>query len=101
MESAVKLLVTSPWPAHQLDRVRAAFPQVTFLTVPDPAEQMAAIADADAVFGHVNREAFNAAQQLRWVQSQSAGVEWTAHVPELLNSQVVVCNTRGAHGPTI
>src|SRR5438552_13251966 len=97
----VKLLVTAPWNEERLAEVRSAFPDVEFVVAATPEEQLRAIPDADAVFGHVTRDAFRAAGRLRWVQSHSAGVEWTARVPELLESDVVVCNTRGAYASTI
>lgn len=97
----MRVLVTTPWSEAHLKAVRDAFPAVEFVQVLDPEGQVQAIAEADAVFGQLSRDAFRAARKLRWIQSQSAGVEWTANVPELRGSQVVVTNTRGAHGTTI
>jgi phosphoglycerate dehydrogenase-like enzyme len=97
----VKLLVTCNWNPQYLAQVQSAFPQVEFVRALSPAEQLAAIEDAEVVFGHLARAAFLKARRLRWVQCHSAGVEWLAHVPELVESDVVVTNTRGAHAGTI
>lgn len=95
-------IVFGPWPADKpLDRLRQAFPGVQIVEARNRDAMTAAVADADAVFGSVSREAYAAAKKLRWVQAASAGVEWMAAVPELIESDVVVTNTRGAHAATI
>lgn len=61
-----------------------------------------AIADAEGVYClGLTSEQFRAARKLRWVQSQGAGVEWIARCPEIVPTDVVVTNTRGAHAQTI
>ena len=97
----MKLLVTTRWDPHQLESVRAAFPQVEFVTAITSAEMASAIVDAEVVFGRIDRPAFLAAKQLKWIQSQGAGVETMADIPELIGSPVIVTNTRGAHAQTI
>ena len=42
-----------------------------------------------------------AAKKLKLVQSQSAGVDFLMNFPELVESDVVLSNTRGAHAPSI
>ena len=97
----MKLLVTAPWSEAQLVETRAAFPDVEFIWAQshDAAERL--IGDAEIVFGHLHRGGFLAAHQLRWIQCQGAGVEWLAQIPELIESDVVLTNTRGAHAATI
>lgn len=97
----MKLLVTVRWDKQQLESISAAFPQVEFVTALTTADMAREIADAEAVFGRIDREAFLAAKKLRWIQSQGAGVETLAEIPELAESDVVVTNTRGAHAATI
>ena len=61
-----------------------------------------AIADADGVYAlGLTSEQLRGAKKLRWVQSQGAGVEWIARCPEVIESEVTVTNTRGAHAQTI
>lgn len=81
---------------------RDEFPDVTFVEAPRVAEQVAAIGDADAYIGRISREVFLAAgPQLRWVHSTGAGVETVVSTPELVDSDIILTNTRGAHAPCI
>src|SRR6266513_5251806 len=57
--------------------------------------------DADAIFGQLTADEFANAQNLKWVQSPSAGVEWLWRVPGIADSDIVVTNMRGAHAATI
>ncbi len=66
-----------------------------------PEESLAKVADADVLYGFPSAAIVVAAPRLRWVQSPSAGVEYVARVPELVESDIVLTNTRGAHGPSI
>lgn len=59
------------------------------------------IADADVLYGRPDKEVLAAAKQLKLVQSQSAGVDFLMSFPELVASDVVLSNTRGAHAPSI
>lgn len=59
------------------------------------------IADADVLYGRPDKEVLAAAKQLKLVQSQSAGVDFLMNFPELVESDVVLSNTRGAHAPSI
>lgn len=81
---------------------RDEFPDVTFVEAPGVAEQVAAIRDADAYIGRIPREVFLAAgPDLRWVHSTGAGVETVVSTPELVDSDIILTNTRGAHAPCI
>lgn len=55
----------------------------------------------DIFFGAPSVEIVRAAPNLKWIQAPSAGVEFVAKIPELANSDVLLTNTRGAHGPSI
>lgn len=97
----MKLLICAGWPEQHLQELRDSFPQVDFVTGLSPEEAVRNAADADAMFGRISREVFLAARKLRWIQGPGAGVETLAQIPELVESDVVVTNTRGAHGATI
>jgi phosphoglycerate dehydrogenase-like enzyme len=58
-------------------------------------------AEIDILFGHPSAELLPLAPRLKWIQSSSAGVEFVAQVPELVASDIILTNTRGAHGPSI
>lgn len=58
-------------------------------------------ADIDILFGHPAVDLLSTAPKLKWIQSSSAGVEFVAGIPELVASDIILTNTRGAHGPSI
>lgn len=66
-----------------------------------PDDVLREIADADAVYGWPTLEQFQAAKQLKWIQIPSAGVEMVCSVPEIVESDVVITNARGAHARVI
>lgn len=66
-----------------------------------PADVSAHASDMDIYYGHPSVELLNIAPRLKWIQSPSAGVEFVARVPDLVASEVILTNTRGAHGPSI
>lgn len=98
----MKLLLASREGADHyglLDEV--AIPDLEIARAETPDQILAEIADADVFFGFPTAEVVAAAPKLRWIQSPSAGVEYVAKVPELVASEVILTNTRGAHGPSI
>lgn len=76
-------------------------PDLTVVRVDGHDDLVREIADADVLYGRPNAEVLAAAKQLKLVQSQSAGVDFLMHLPELVESDVVLANTRGAHAPSI
>ena len=97
-------LVLSPFCVQygpEIQRLRQELPNDQIILLGSNDELDREIADADAYFGWLPREAYLKSRQLKWVQSPSAGVEWVARVPELAESGVIVTNTRGAHAQTI
>lgn len=98
-----KIIVAHPGRTDErLAQVRARFPDVELVAPASRDEVLDLIGDADAFFGSVTAQEFAAAEQLRWIQASSAGVEWMRRVPALLErDDVVVTNMRGAHAATI
>ena len=84
---------------HLLDDL--PIPDLRIVRVSTPAEALAEIGDADVLYGHPTAELVAAAPNLRWIQSHSAGVEFVARFPALVESEIIITNTRGAHGPSI
>ena len=93
----MNVLLASHWVDQFMDELKAEFPDVDFVTADDPLD----IAEAEVAFGPVPEEIFMRAESLCWIQSSSAGVEWMRNTPSLLDSDVMVTNTRGAHATTI
>lgn len=83
----------------RLADMRAAFPSVTFGSVlADPD----VICEADAYIGRIPADVYaRSGDRLRWVHSTGAGIETIIAIPELVASDIVVTNTRGAHAPFV
>ena len=97
-----KILMVAPnVRAERVEELKKAHPNVEFVIPAKREDVMTLIADADAVFGSISADELKAAKKLRWVQSSSAGVEWMAKAPAIVDSEVVVTNMRGAHAATI
>jgi hypothetical protein len=64
----LKLLVTVPWDKAQLNSISAVVPQVAFSTALTTEQAVAAVVDAEVVFGDFSREVFLVAKKLRWIQ---------------------------------
>jgi phosphoglycerate dehydrogenase-like enzyme len=84
-------------PADQLERLRAEFPAVRFVSPPTREAVSDSLAEADVVLGWaVTSENFSSARRLRWVHLTAAGVG-AALFPALVESHVVLTNGRGLH----
>ena len=59
------------------------------------------LVDADGIIGGISRDQFAMANELKWVQSTSAGVEAYAFWPEFMESDVALTNCKVVQGPTI
>ena len=98
--------VISPAPAwvmprRHVDRLRADFPQHTFLDAWDRDELRRLLPEADVAFTpFVDRDVFASASRLRWVQSPAVGVG-SLMFPELLASPVVLTSARGIRARSI
>ena len=76
-------------------------PNLTVVRADDHDDLLREIVDADVLYGRPDAEVLAAAKQLKLVQSQSAGVDFLMNFPELVESEVILSNTRGAHAPSI
>jgi len=97
----VKIVLGSRPQDSRIEQFRSAYPDVEFVAAGSPQDVISAVADADAYFGNPSREVFLAAKKLRWIQAPSAGIEFVHQIPELVASDVVLTNARGAHATTI
>jgi len=88
-------------PEPQLEELRRAFPEHTFVRADSDEATLAAIPDADVAFSSsLTRAHLAAATSLRWVHSSAAGVGGMLF-PEMVRSSVVVTNSRGNSSTTI
>lgn len=82
-------------PRHHVDRLRAQFPQHTFLDAWDRQAIRDLLPQADVAFTpFVDREAFGTATRLKWVQAVAVGVGGMLY-PEMVASPIVITNARG------
>lgn len=83
------------------ERLRKEFPQVDVMQVPDYRRVDAEILDAEiAVTWSVRPAQIKAAKQLRWIHSPAAAVHQLIF-PEIVESNIVLTNARGVHGPVV
>lgn len=78
------------WPG----RLREAIPGIEVTLCSSPGEAMESIQDADAAFGNIVPELFERAGKLRWIACPQAGPEAGYYHQALIDSDVVVTNTR-------
>jgi len=76
-------------------------PDLEIVHAGTPDEMMAHAADVDVIYARPTPEFLAAAKKLRFIQSPSAGVDFLMNFPELVESEIPLTNTRGAHGPSI
>jgi phosphoglycerate dehydrogenase-like enzyme len=86
-------------------QLRAAARGVEVIVATDMASARAAAAEADVIVGHnpeiCDAGIINAARQLRWLASLSAGVELCMEVPAVKAKRFTVTNMRGIDSPVI
>lgn len=95
----VQIVVGREIDADRLAALRADFPEVGIASFLETPETMR---DADAYIGRIPAEAYElAGKRLRWVHSTGAGIEKILAVPGIIDSDIVVTNTRGAQAPFV
>jgi phosphoglycerate dehydrogenase-like enzyme len=88
-------------PAWFSDRLRADFPQVSVVQLPDYKRLNAEIPDAEILMAwSIRPEQIKAAAKLRWIHSPAAAVHQLMF-PELIESEIVLTNAREVHGPVV
>ncbi|MGI6368504.1 MAG: D-2-hydroxyacid dehydrogenase [Anaerolineae bacterium] len=80
-----------------LPELRSEFPGVEFVHEPNREKLKEALADVDVYMGWINRDAFLAAKQLKWIQSPSSGANYYVAIPELVASDVLLTSAVGTH----
>jgi phosphoglycerate dehydrogenase-like enzyme len=96
----MKLVIHPAVSERRLEKIRAAAAPMEVVQAADEDAAVAAIADADALFGYLTPAMLRAARQLRWAQSPTASMEKYLY-PELAASPVVVTNMRGIFSDVI
>lgn len=89
-----KLVLMPGAQAHWPDLLREQVPDARVAVCRVEEDVLREIADADAVFGTVSREALARAGRLRWIQAPMAGPPAGYYYPELVEHPAVVTNMR-------
>jgi phosphoglycerate dehydrogenase-like enzyme len=88
-------------PGRHIDALGRRFPQHEFLHARSADEAVALVADADVAFAsELRRPHLTAARRLRWIHSPAVGVGGMLF-PEMIDSPVVITNSRGIAAETI
>jgi len=88
-------------PPSHVERLRSDFPHHTFLHALDDGQAVGLISDAAVAFSsQVDVDQWRAARLLRWIHSPAAGVG-SMLFPEMVESAVVITNSRGMSADTI
>ena len=97
-----KLVICPPnyqddWPA----KLREAIPDIDVQICPTVGEAMEVIGEADAAFGDIVPELFERATRLKWIACPQTGPKAGYYHQALIDSDVVVTNTREIHNDHI
>lgn len=88
-------------PPEYVAALRREFPQHTFHHARSTEEALQSIAEADVLFTAYQREhVLEAGRNLKWIHSPAAGLEGLLS-PTLIDSPVIVTNSRGISAETI
>ncbi|HUU73710.1 MAG TPA: D-2-hydroxyacid dehydrogenase [Burkholderiales bacterium] len=85
----------------RLPALRAAYPSITFDSVPDAASLPMALKGADVFIGYCIPAGVNSDHQLRWMMSLAVGVENCATSESLKRQKTLITNVKKLSGPEI
>ena len=92
---AFKLVICPPnYQEHWEGRLREEIPDIDVHVCPTVGEAMEVIGDADAAFGDIVPELLERGQNLKWIACPQAGPRAGYYHQSLIDSDVVVTNTR-------
>ena len=77
--------------------LETTFPNVNFVWCDTEEDQLIAIEDADAYCGWPTRKVFLAAKNLKWIHCAGTGIDGIMKIPELVESDIPVTNSRESH----
>ena len=95
MRMAFKLVICPPnYQEHWPELLRQEIPDIDVHLCPTVGEAMEVIGDADAAFGDIVPELLERGARLRWVACPQAGPRAGYYTRQLIDTDVVVTNTR-------
>lgn len=98
----MKVLLFADFGAPYYPTLREEHPDLELMEASSNDAILNEIESAEAVFGYLTAEQFAAAKDLKWIQTPDAGMEGLFNaIPNIVNTDVVVTNSRGAGAPMI
>jgi phosphoglycerate dehydrogenase-like enzyme len=94
----VKVLVNVALGDDQLQRIRSAAGDATVVAATEREDLYRHVRDADVIFGRFDRDLFERAGQLRWVQTLGAGVDGVLF-DDFVASEIILTSEKGHVGP--
>ena len=94
----MKILINTDITSEQQQQIGSVSDTLSLVRPQNSEEALREIVDTDIVFGGFNRSLFENAEQLKWVQVLSAGVDGLLF-PEFVKSDVVLTSAKGFVGP--
>ena len=92
----MKILIYHPFTEDQLESLRQLAPGHEVLQASNEEEAIDLVPEAEVLMGSFPPPVFAAAQQLKWIQSFSAGLDAFLY-PEVIESDVVLTNMAGIY----
>ncbi len=91
------VVVTEGFTQEYLDKIQAISEEVDIVVPQSVEETQAAMRDTEVVFGDFSREMFDAAGELKWVQSIGSGIDGVLF-DEFVESDVILTSAKGTVG---
>src|SRR5262245_28897266 len=91
------VVVAYPLTEAQVERIRDAAGPIPVVLAAGGTQLAAAMPEADALFGRLTPALLERAPQLRWVQTQGAGVDGVLF-PDFVASEIVLTSEKGHVG---
>ncbi len=82
---------------EQMQRVQAVSGDNEIIVARTREEQLALVGDVDVIFGSFSRPLFEAARQLKWVQTEGAGID-NLLFSEFVESPIILTSAKGTVG---
>ena len=86
---------------NEIPGLQEKFPQLQFEKCSDRQKLAGEIVDADVYFGWLDKGVFFAAEELKWIQSPSSGINHYLTIQELKDSDVLLTSASGTHASCV
>jgi phosphoglycerate dehydrogenase-like enzyme len=98
-DGPIRVLTATAFEAHELEKFRAAAPNIELIVVKSPDEFRKRLPEAEVVFGTLTGADLPAAANVKWVQAGNAGVETLDK--EFMASPIALTNMARMFAPAI